>query len=109
MSTTANSSPDEQLLTLTQEMLAFAEASDWESLSDLEKTRLPLIQKVFAKVDSSNKDFAEKILSIDEKTKSLAEAGKPVLQQEILMIKNSGKVNNAYQSIQALKPGNDSQ
>lgn len=107
MSTVANISPDERLLTLTHEMLAFAEASDWEKLSELEKIRLPLIQQIFAQVDSSNKEFAQEILSIDEKTKSLAEAGKPVLQQEILAVQNSGKVNNAYQSVQALKPGND--
>jgi len=98
-------SSDEQLLALTREMFEHAEAGDWEQLADLEKSRLPLFNQVFDQGVSGNVKLAREVLSMDEKTKSLAEAGMSILQQEILKLKNSSKVNSAYQAIQKLTSG----
>lgn len=102
-----NLSSNEQLLALTREMLVLAEAGDWETLAELEQSRLPLFKQVFARGISGNEKLAREVLSIDEKTKGLAEAGMPVLQREILMMRNSGEANNAYQAIQGLKSAGD--
>lgn len=93
-------SPDEQLLSLSREMLSIAEASDWEKLAEMEKVRLPLFQQVFEHGVADKLDLAREVLSIDNITRSLAEAGMPVLQQEILDIQNSGKASSVYQAVQ---------
>ena len=98
---------DEQLLTLTREMYDCAVAGDWDRLVNLEKSRLPLFRDVFVQGVSGKVELAKELLSIDEKTKALAEAGLPALRDQILMIKNSGKANNAYQSVQGLAAGKD--
>lgn len=103
----ANPSPTERLLAMTREMFEYATASDWDQLTKLEQLRLPLFNQVFAQGISGNEKLAREVLSIDEKTQSLAEAGIPVLQQEILMMKNSGKANNTYQAIQGIASGKD--
>ncbi|NOX92598.1 MAG: flagellar protein FliT [Gammaproteobacteria bacterium] len=98
--------PTEQLLTLTREMLLSAQAGDWEKLTELEKARLPLLGQVFAQGVAGNVELAREVLSIDEKTKSLAEAEMPVIQDELLKIKNSGKASAAYQAIQGFTSSN---
>ena len=103
----AKASPNERLLLLTREMLAFAETSEWGQLAELEQTRLPLFQEVFADGIAGDVELAREILLLDEKTKSLAEAEMPALQGEILMMRKSGKANDAYQSIQGIIPSND--
>lgn len=100
-----NPSPAELLLTLTRKMLASAEASDWDKLAELEKIRLPLFHHVFADGISSNVELAQKVLSLDEKTKNLAVAGLPILQQEILAMRDSGKAHAAYQVVQDISSG----
>jgi len=99
-------SPAEQLLTFTREMLQFAQAGEWEKLTELEKARLPLFNQVFAQGIVGNVELAREILSIDEKTKSLAEAEMPVIQDELCKIKNSGKASMAYQAIQGFSSNN---
>lgn len=93
-------SPSEQLLALTREMLELATAGDWDQLTKLEQSRLPLFNQVFAQGIAGNVDLAKEVLAMDEKTKKLAEAQMPVLQQEILKFQQSGKAKNAYQTIQ---------
>lgn len=93
-------SPSEQLLALTREMFEQATAGDWDQLTKLEQTRLPLLNKIFAQGISGKVELAREVLALDEKTKKLAEAQMPILQQEILKMKSSGKASNAYQSIQ---------
>ena len=93
-------SPNVQLLTLTREMFERATAGDWDQLTTLEKTRLPLLKKVFAQGITGKVELAKEVLALDEKTKKLAEAQMPILQDEILKMKNSGKASNAYQAVQ---------
>lgn len=100
-------SPNEQLLALTRKMFELATAGDWDQLTSLEQTRLPLLNQVFAQGIADKVELAKEVLSIDEKTKKLAEAQMPILQQEILMMKNSSKANNAYQSVQNSTLEND--
>lgn len=104
----SNEASNEHLLELSLEMLACAESSDWERLVDLEKARLPLFQQVFSQVVADNVALAKQVLSIDEKTMKLAAEGMPVLQSQLLAMRNSGKAKNAYQSIQNATSGNDS-
>ncbi|NOY73976.1 MAG: flagellar protein FliT [Gammaproteobacteria bacterium] len=106
MSAAIKFSPAEQLLTFTREMLLSAQAGDWEKLTELEKTRLPLLNQVFSQGVADNVKLAREVLSIDEKTKSLAEAEMPVIQNELLKIKNSGKASAAYQAIQGFTSSN---
>ncbi len=94
----------EQLLSFTREMLSLAKAGDWDKLTELEKTRLPLLNQVFAHGIAENVELAQEILSIDEQTKSLAEAEMPVIQDELLKMKTSGKASAAYQTIEAFSP-----
>jgi hypothetical protein len=107
MSMAMEASPEEQLLALTQAMLASAEAGDWERLASLEQTRLPLFHQVFAQVVASNAQLARKVLTIDEKTLKLAESGRPALQRELLIMKNSDMANSAYQTVQGLVSGEE--
>jgi len=100
MNTAVSLSPPEQLLALTQQMLASAQTNDWDTLVELEKTRLPLLNQVFAEGIVDKVELAKKILSIDEQTKSLAKAEMPVIQDELQKLKNSGKASSAYQTIQ---------
>ena len=93
-------SPNEVLLVLTRKMFETATAGDWDQLTKLEQTRLPILNQVFAQGIAGNIELAKEVLAIDEKTKKLAEAQMPVLQQEILKFKQSGKAQNAYQTIQ---------
>lgn len=102
MNTAVNLSASEQLLNLTQTMLSSAQASDWEKLVELEKARLPLLNQVFAQGVAANVKLAREILSIDEETKRLAQAEMPLIQDELLKMKNSGKASAAYQSIEGL-------
>jgi hypothetical protein len=102
-----NASPNEQLLDLTQKMFECATAGDWDQLSALEKSRLPLFKQIFTGGVSGNVELAREVLELDEKTKKLAEAQMPILQEEILKMQNSGKANNAYQAIQDSAPGSD--
>lgn len=95
-----NTPPGEQLLNLTREMLASAQASDWERLAELEQTRLPLFHQVFDQGIVGNEELAREVLVLDEKSMELARARLPVIQRELLMMRNSGKANSAYQSIQ---------
>lgn len=98
--------PTEQLLTLTREMLRSAQAGDWEKLVELEKTRLPLLDQVFAHGIAANVGIARELLSIDEQTKSLAIAEMPVVQDELLKMQNSNKASTAYQAIQGFTSNN---
>ncbi|HHI93306.1 MAG TPA: flagellar protein FliT [Gammaproteobacteria bacterium] len=98
--------PTGQLLTLTREMLLSAQAGDWEKLTKLEKARLPLFDQVFAHGITDNVELAREVLSIDEKTKSLAKAEMPAIQDELRKIKNSGKASMAYQTIQGFTSNN---
>lgn len=100
MNITVNTPPNAQLLSLTREMLASAQANDWERLAVLEQTRLPLFQQVFAAGVSGSVELAREVLSLDEQTLKLAQAGMPLLQNELLMMRNSDKASNAYQSVQ---------
>ncbi len=104
MSAAIKLSPAEQLLTFTREMLLSAQTGDWEKLTELEKARLPLLDKVFSQGVADKVELAREVLSIDEKTKSLAEAEMPVIQNELLKIKNSGKASMTYQTIQGFTP-----
>ena len=96
--------PEDRLLTLSREMLACAEAGDWDKLVELEHERLPLFRQVF-EVETANKaELAQEVLSLDETTQSLARAGMAYIQNQILQMKNSGKANDAYQAVQELSP-----
>ena len=90
----------EQLLVLTREMFECATAGDWDQLTKLEQSRLPLFNQIFSQGISGNIELAREVLALDQKTQKLAEAQMPILQQEILNLKKSGKANNAYQIIQ---------
>ena len=102
-----NPSPNERLLALSREMFECAKAGDWDQLTALERSRLSLFNQIFGQGISGNVGLAREVLSIDEKTKNLAEAHLPVLQQEILTMNTSGKANAAYQAIQNSTSGND--
>lgn len=104
MSAALELSPAEQLLSLTRDMLTSAQASDWEKLVELEKSRLPLLDQVFAQGVAGNVELAREIISTDAETKRLAQAEMPVIQDELLKLKNSGKASAAYQSIEGLTP-----
>ncbi len=106
MSAAIKFSSAEQLLIFTREMLLSAQTGDWEKLTELEKARLPLLDKVFSQGVADKVELAREVLSIDEKTKSLAEAEMPVIQNELLKIKNSGKASAAYQAIQGFTSNN---
>jgi len=106
MHTAVKLSPAGQLLALTREMLLSAQAGDWEKLTGLEKSRLPLFDQVFSRGIAGNVELAREVLSIDEKTRSLAEAEMPVIQNELLKIKKTGKASAAYQAIQGFTSGN---
>lgn len=94
--------PEVALIALTKEMLATAEAKDWERLAALEKIRQPIFYEVFSEVSKSNASLAREVLSIDEKVMNMAELAKPQIQQELQALKNSGMVKNAYQSVQKI-------
>ncbi len=99
-------SPAGQLLAFTREMLLSAQLGNWEKLTDLEKDRLPLLDQVFSQGIADNVELAREILSIDEKTKCLAEAEMPTIQDQLLKIKSSGKASVAYQAVQNFTPSN---
>ena len=99
--------PDERLLELTHEMFKKATSGDWDQLAKLEQSRLPLFNQIFSQGIAGNVELAREVLSLDEKTKSLAEAQMPILQQEILKMKNSGKANTAYQTVQNSTSGTE--
>ena len=101
----SSASPDEQLLSLTREMLGCAESGEWEQLVALEQTRLPLFGKVFAKGVTGKVELARQVLELDQATKRLAETEMPALQQKILKLKNSGQANHAYQAVQGIASG----
>lgn len=101
------SSPTARLLELTCEMFKLATAGDWDQLTKLEQSRLPLFNQIFSQGISGNVELAREVLAFDEKTKKLAEAQMPVLQQEILMMKTSGKANTVYQTIQDSTSGEE--
>ncbi len=101
----ASVSPEEQLLGMTREMFACAEAADWDQLAKLEHSRLAIFDRVFSKGVSGCVELAEEVLSIDKKTKLLAEARMPELRHEISLMQHSGKANMVYKSIQSLNPG----
>jgi hypothetical protein len=92
--------PNERLLALTREMFKQATVGDWDQVTKLEQSRLPLLNQIITQGISGNVELASEVLAMDEKTKKLAQAQMPILQQEILKIQNSGKANNAYQTIQ---------
>ncbi len=98
----AITSRNERLVTLTREMFDCAKLGDWEQLARLEQSRLPLFNEIFGQGIAGNVELAREVLSLDEKTKSLAAAGMPVLQNQILMMRQSGKANMAYQSVHGL-------
>lgn len=100
-------SPNEQLLAVTREMLELATGGDWDQLTKLEQSRLPLLNQIFAQGIAGKVELAKEVLALDEKTKKLAEAQMPVLQQEILKFQQSGKAKNAYQAIQDSAPESD--
>ena len=100
MNTAANISLSEQLLSLSEQMLAAAQAKEWEKLTELERTRLPIFEQVFANGIAGHVELAREVLSIDEKTKKLAEAEMPVVQSELQKMQNSSKASAAYQTIQ---------
>ena len=104
MNTAVKLSAPDQLLTITQEMLTSAQTGEWEKLVDLEKARLPLLSQVFAHGVADNVELAQEILSVDEETRRLAQAEMPVIQDELLKMKNSGKASAAYQTIEGLTP-----
>jgi len=106
MNTAVKLPPAEQLLSLTRDMLSSAQAGDWEKLVELEKTRLPILDQAFSQGIAGNVELAREVLSIDEKTKNLAEAEMPVMQNELQKMKNSGKASAAYQAIQGLTSTN---
>lgn len=99
---TAKTSPDQQLLAISREMNESAQAGDWDHVGELEQIRLPLFQQIFAQGISGKEDLARQVLSLDEETKGLAVAEMPALREEILMMKKSGKANNAYHAVQDL-------
>lgn len=99
--------PDECLLSLSREMLQCATRGDWNQLTKLEQSRLPLFNEIFAQGISGRIALAREVLALDEKTKHLAEAQLPALQQEILLMQSSGKANTAYQAIQDSTSSND--
>ena len=99
--------PSERLLALTNEMFKHATAGDWDQLTKLEQIRLPLFNQIFAQGISGNVELAREVLAIDEKTKELAQAQMPILQQEILRMQSSGKANNAYQAVQDSTSGEE--
>jgi len=88
-------------------MLASAELGDWEKLANLEQTRLPLFNQVFSHGVSGKEKLAMEILLVDQKTMGLAYAGMPVLQLELLSLRNSGKARNTYQAIQRFSGDDD--
>lgn len=96
----SNISDNEQLLALTRKMFECATEGDWDQLTTLEKSRLPLLNQVFAGGIADKVELAKEVLATDEKTKKLAEAEMPILQEKILVMQNSSKANNAYQSVQ---------
>ena len=85
-------------------MLSCAQCSNWEKLVELEQSRLTIFNQVFSQGVANNVELARKVLSIDEQTKRLAEAGIPALRQEILAMKKSDQANSAYQAIQNSVP-----
>lgn len=103
---TEKNSTSEQLLAMSQGMLATAQEGDWEKLAEQEKSRLPLFQQVFAQVDRNNEALARQVLLLDEKIMQLAKAAMPALQQELQVMRNSGMASNAYQTIQGYSSGN---
>lgn len=106
MNTAEKLSPAEQLLSLTREMLRAAKDGEWEKLTDLENTRLPIFELVFEQGIAGHVELAKEVLSIDEQTKSLAQAEMPIVQDELLKMKNSSKANAAYQTIQGYSSSN---
>ena len=91
---------DQELLTLTREMLASAQASDWDRLVELEQIRLPVFHQVFDQGIVGHEALAREILGMDEITTALAKSALPVIETALLKLRNSSKANNAYQSIQ---------
>lgn len=91
---------EQQLLTLTQEMLESAQASDWDRLIELEKTRQPLFQQIFEDNIAEHEALARQVLELDLATMQLAKDALPIMEQQLIKMRNIGAVNNAYQSIQ---------
>ena len=90
----------EQLLSLSKQMLEAAESKQWETLTELEKTRLPIFEQVFANGIADYVELAQEVLALDEQTKQLAEAEMPVVRSELQKMQNSTKASAAYQTIQ---------
>ena len=83
MNTAETLSPSEQLLSLTRAMLHAAKDGEWERLTELEKTRLPIFEQVFAHGVADDVELAKEVLAIDEQTKSLAEAEMPLSKVQL--------------------------
>ncbi len=91
----------EQLFSLTQQMLLAAQNGKWDTLTQLEQTRLPLFDQVFAGGIADNVELARQVLAIDEQTKDLVVAEMPRIQSELQKMKNASKANAAYQFIES--------
>lgn len=82
------------VLDLTQQMLTFAETSEWNQLFDVEKQRGRKIKQMsFLMKDRS---LIERVLEIDESIREIAEAERSSILGELKTLNKGKSAINAY-------------
>lgn len=90
-----------QFQKISQQMLEFAEADEWDKLSDLEKKRKTLMQSFFAQPVSPEdsvdiRRVIESVLTINDKITQLAGQHKGAISLQLQELKKRQNVQSAY-------------
>lgn len=94
----------EDLLGVSETMLRVAQEGEWEHLIEVEALRASIVEELkqtdtmqWSGPDAEKKaEVIRLILSVDEQTRILAEAGKKVLEAHLGSIETGKKLNKAY-------------
>ncbi|MCW8890212.1 MAG: flagellar protein FliT [Sedimenticola sp.] len=93
----------QQLLTLSQEMLEFAEKGEWEPVGSLQEKRLQLMEEIFP-LDAENMNQSQtaeqiqSILALDKQLMDLAAAQQKEITAELGKFSQGRQATKAYHS-----------
>jgi len=96
----------DELLALSQSILAAAKAMKWEEVERLERERGPVMEKLFSSSSRRESDIAflvrviEEVQTIDRQVVSLIEAERNRVVQDLRMLRNSRQGDQAYRSVE---------
>lgn len=88
------------LLKITQKMLTHAENQEWEKLSNYEKQREVIIEKITEKplaANNSDSDILHEIIILNEKVLAITKENQELYSKALLDLKRSTKKTSLYQ------------